>query len=88
LKFSLEEHRKSGLLYPASTWGFSFSLRELVGEEHQQGRKNGEGIGSNFDKKTLARFQDINELDEAKRNTLFDLIDTYIRDAKVRSAHK
>lgn len=41
-----------------------------------------------LDKQMLKRFQDISELDEAKRNTLFDLIDTYIRDAKVRSAHK
>jgi transcriptional regulator with XRE-family HTH domain len=48
----------------------------------------GEGINSTFDKKTLKRFQEISELDEAKRNTLFDLIDTYIRDAKVRNAHK
>ena len=48
----------------------------------------GEGIGSDFDIKTLARFQEILQLDEAKRNTLFDLIDTYIRDAKVRNAHK
>jgi hypothetical protein len=48
----------------------------------------GEGIGSNFDKKTLARFQELLQLDETKRNTLFDLIDTYIRDAKVRNAHK
>jgi transcriptional regulator with XRE-family HTH domain len=48
----------------------------------------GDGIGSDFDKKTLARFQELLQLDEAKRNTLFDLIDTYIRDAKVRNAHK
>jgi hypothetical protein len=26
-------------------------------------------------------------LEEPKRNTLFDLIDTYIRDAKIRKAH-
>ena len=41
-----------------------------------------------LDKEMLKRFQDISELDENKRNTLFDLIDTYIRDAKVRNAHK
>jgi transcriptional regulator with XRE-family HTH domain len=48
----------------------------------------GEGIGNNFDKRTLQRIQEIQQLDEAKRNVLFDLIDTYIRDAKVRNAHK
>ena len=48
----------------------------------------GDGIGSDFDKKTLARFKELLQLDEAKRDTLFDLIDTYIRDAKVRNAHK
>jgi transcriptional regulator with XRE-family HTH domain len=48
----------------------------------------GEGIGADFDKKTMARFKELLQLDEVKRNTLFDLIDTYIRDAKVRNAHK
>lgn len=47
----------------------------------------GDGFVSDFDKKTLARFQELLQLDEAKRNTLFGLIDTYIRDAKVRRAH-
>lgn len=47
----------------------------------------GEGIGSTFDKKTLKRFQDLQHLEESKRNTLFDLIDTYIRDAKARKAY-
>ncbi len=48
----------------------------------------GEGIGSDFDKKTLERFQEILKLDEPKRNILFDLIDTYILDAKVRNAYR
>lgn len=47
----------------------------------------GEGANSKFDKKTLKRFLEIEHLDEPKRNVLFDLIDTYIRDAKIRKAH-
>jgi hypothetical protein len=47
----------------------------------------GETIGSSFDNKTLKRFQDLQYLEESKRNTLFDLIDTYIRDAKARKAY-
>lgn len=46
----------------------------------------GEGILKNFDKKTLQRFKDLEQLEEEKKKTLFDLIDTYIRDAKGRKA--
>jgi transcriptional regulator with XRE-family HTH domain len=47
------------------------------------------GVGTNakIDKKTLKRFQDIELLEDNKRAVLFDLIDTYIRDAKIRKAH-
>lgn len=47
----------------------------------------GEGINSTFDKKTLKRFQEIAELESSKKQVLFDLIDTYIRDDKTRKAH-
>ena len=47
----------------------------------------GEGILNEFDKKTLQRFNEVQLLDEDKKNTLFDLIDTYIRDAKARKAY-
>jgi transcriptional regulator with XRE-family HTH domain len=47
----------------------------------------GEGTNAKLDKKTLKRFQDIEHLEDTKRNVLFDLIDTYIRDAKIRKAH-
>jgi transcriptional regulator with XRE-family HTH domain len=40
-----------------------------------------------LDKKTLKRLQDIEHLEDDKRKILFDLIDTYIRDAKIRKAH-
>ena len=47
----------------------------------------GEGTNSKFDKKTLKRLQDLEHLEDDKKKTLFDLIDTYIRDAKIRKAH-
>jgi transcriptional regulator with XRE-family HTH domain len=47
----------------------------------------GEGANSKLDKKTVKRLNDIELLEEPKRNILFDLIDTYIRDAKIRKAH-
>jgi len=47
----------------------------------------GEGTMSKFDKKTLKRLQDIEHLEDNKKAVLFDLIDTYIRDAKTRKAH-
>lgn len=47
----------------------------------------GEGINSKLDKQALKRLQDLENLEEDKKKTLFDLIDTYIRDAKTRKAH-
>ena len=47
----------------------------------------GEGTNSKLDKKTVKRLHDIELLEDDKRNVLFDLIDTYIRDAKIRKAH-
>lgn len=47
----------------------------------------GEGANSKLDKKTVKRLHDIELLEDTKRNVLFDLIDTYIRDAKIRKAH-
>lgn len=47
----------------------------------------GEGINSKLDKQALKRLQDLDILEEDKKKTLFDLIDTYIRDAKTRKAH-
>lgn len=47
----------------------------------------GEGVNSKFDKKTLKRLEEMEQLEEAKKNTLFDLIDTYIRDHKARKAY-
>jgi transcriptional regulator with XRE-family HTH domain len=56
---------------------FEVSLDQLVGE----------GILKGFDKKTLQRFHDLELLEEEKKKTLLDLIDTYIRDAKARKAY-
>jgi transcriptional regulator with XRE-family HTH domain len=47
----------------------------------------GEGVLNGFDKKTLKRLQELEHLEEDKKKTLFDLIDTYIRDAKARKAY-
>ena len=47
----------------------------------------GEGVNSKFDKRTLKRLQDLELLEEDKKSTLFDLIDTYIRDSKARQAY-
>lgn len=53
---------------------FEVSLDYLVGE----------GLNSKFDKRTLKRLQDLELLDEDKKKTLLDLIDTYICDSKAR----
>ncbi len=55
---------------------FEMSLDYLVGE----------GINSKFDKKTIKRFQELEHLEEEKKKMPYDLIDTYIRDAKARKA--
>lgn len=47
----------------------------------------GEGQHATFDKKTLSRLQTIQLMEEDKKRTLFDLIDTYIRDFKTRQAY-
>jgi transcriptional regulator with XRE-family HTH domain len=47
----------------------------------------GEGVNSKFDKKTLKRLNELEHLETDKKNTLFDIIDTYIRDAKARKAY-
>jgi len=47
----------------------------------------GEGVNSKFDKRTLKRLQDLELLEEDKKKTLLDLIDTYIRDSKARQAY-
>jgi len=56
---------------------FEVSLDYLVGE----------GQNSKFDKKTLKRLHDLEALEEEKKKTLYDLMDTYIRDAKARKAY-
>lgn len=56
---------------------FNVTLDYLVGESQSL----------SFDKKTLKRLEELQIMDESKRNTLFDLIDTYIRDNKARQAY-
>lgn len=52
------------------------SLDYLVGETSQ----------ISFDKRTIERIQELELLEESKKQTLYDLIDTYIRDYKTRKA--
>jgi transcriptional regulator with XRE-family HTH domain len=47
----------------------------------------GESNNASFDKRTLQRIKDLELLEESKKQTLFDLIDTYIRDFKTRGAY-
>jgi len=47
----------------------------------------GEGQTAKFDKRTLQRLEELEQLDDSKKQTLFDLIDTYIRDAKTRQTY-
>ncbi|WP_109852622.1 helix-turn-helix domain-containing protein [Aquimarina sp. AU58] len=56
---------------------FGVSLDYLVGE----------GVNASFDKKTVQRLQDIQNLDEETQNMLFRLIDTIIRDTKAKKAY-
>jgi len=44
------------------------------------------GVNSKFDKLTLKRIEEIQQLDEDKKHTLFDVIDTFIRESKGRKA--
>jgi len=48
----------------------------------------GEGVIANIDKRNLKRLEELQLLDPSKQKTLYDLIDTYIRDAKARLAYQ
>jgi transcriptional regulator with XRE-family HTH domain len=56
---------------------FGVSLDYLVGE----------GVNATFDKKTVQRLQDIQNLDETTQEMLFRLIDTIVRDTKAKRAY-
>lgn len=47
----------------------------------------GESKNATFDKRTIQRIQELELLEDSKKETLFDLIDTYIRDFKTRGAY-
>ncbi len=47
----------------------------------------GEGLLDGMDKKNIQRLKELELLDQQKKETLFDLMDTYIRDAKARKAY-
>lgn len=56
---------------------FEVSLDYLVGE----------GQNASFDKKTVLRIQEIQNLDVDTQTILFNVIDTYLRDSKARQAY-
>ncbi len=47
----------------------------------------GESKSVSFDKRTLQSIQELELLEDSKKETLFDLLDTYIRDFKTRGAY-
>lgn len=47
----------------------------------------GEGINVHLDKRNLKRLEELQLLDKEKQHILYDLMDTYIRDAKARKAY-
>lgn len=57
---------------------FAVSLDYLVGE----------GQNASFDKKTMKRIKEIQDLDAGTQSILFNVIDTYLRDAKARIAYQ
>ena len=46
----------------------------------------GEGVNSKFDKPTVKRIEEIQPLEDDKKKTLFDVIDTFILESKGRKA--
>lgn len=47
----------------------------------------GEGKHASYSKETVKRIEEIEAMDDKTKSVLFNLIDTYIRDAKTRKAH-
>ncbi|MEM0941133.1 MAG: helix-turn-helix domain-containing protein [Bacteroidota bacterium] len=47
----------------------------------------GEGEYASYDKDTIRRIQDIEKLDSNTRTKIFDIIDTYLRNAKTKQAY-
>jgi transcriptional regulator with XRE-family HTH domain len=47
----------------------------------------GEGKHAHYDNDTIKRIEEIQVLDNSTKSLLFNLIDTYIRDAKARKAY-
>ena len=47
----------------------------------------GEGQNATFDKTTLARLEQIEELPEKEKNTVFTVLDALLRDFKARQAY-
>lgn len=48
----------------------------------------GKGKHASYDNETVKRLEDIEHLDQQTKNTLFTIIDTFLRDSKARLAYK
>lgn len=48
----------------------------------------GKGKHASYDNETVKRLEDIEHLDPQTKNTLFTIIDTFLRDSKARLAYK
>ncbi len=48
----------------------------------------GKGKHAAYNKETVRRLEDIENLDQQTRSTLFNVIDTFLRDSKARIAYK
>jgi transcriptional regulator with XRE-family HTH domain len=47
----------------------------------------GEGQHASYDKATIKRLEDIENLDSETKKTIFQVIDTFLRDSKTRVAY-
>lgn len=47
----------------------------------------GEGQHASYDKETIKRLQEIENLDSETKKTIFQVIDTFLRDSKARMAY-
>ena len=67
------------------SWGMAMKLADAldVSVDYLLGK---ERFGA-YDKETVERLQEIQNLDDNTRQTLFSIINTFVRDAKARTAY-
>ena len=70
----------AGYLPPSTSSHLFWPLPDILALEE-------EGLNASYDKETVKRLDDIQTLDSNTKSVLFDIIDTYLRDAKARKAY-